>query len=145
MNCLVQALALQDEGDPGSLHGALYVTWNPERFESQRMLSVTEEAGDFLIRTLEDRGAVPGQAVRLVQTDTGVDLVLDTPDEDDGKFSHEDRLVLIVDRDTLGLLAGTKLDVEQAEGQEWLTLFQGENPCAAEDCSSCEGPSDSSE
>jgi Fe-S cluster assembly iron-binding protein IscA len=87
------------------------------------MLTLTEAAGAHLAELLAEKGCPNDTAVRLVCTDSGDSLILDSHKEGDTGIDHEGRTVLLLDSVASERLDGRKLDVEQAGGGAQLILI----------------------
>jgi len=77
------------------------------------MLTVTEEAARLMKQIIDDRGP-PYKVFRIVISEQGAELRLDTPDSHDTVFDHEGRTVLAVDERTSRRLGRRQLDVAPA-------------------------------
>ncbi len=76
------------------------------------MLNVTEAAGDYLNRVLDNANASPDTAVRLTVEQQSLTAALDNERPGDTTFDHEGRKVLLLDELASNALADSKLDVQ---------------------------------
>lgn len=89
------------------------------------MLTLTEAAGAYLSRILDDRECPEGVAVRFAYRDTEVSVSLDNEKPGDSKIEHQGRTVLLMDQNTADLLDGQTVDCEQTDTGETLFLRTG--------------------
>jgi hypothetical protein len=75
------------------------------------MLTMTEAAGGFLCKVLDDAHASPDTAVRVLIDGDALASTLDKPRPGDSTFVHEGRKVLVLDEQVSELLAERTLDV----------------------------------
>jgi len=83
------------------------------------MLTVSDIAAEELRKTLDEAEQEVGY--RLVSSDEGYRMQLDSPSEDDRIIEKEDRVVLMLSPDVDQQLTGVILDVEGRE-EKRLTL-----------------------
>lgn len=90
------------------------------------MLTMTPEAGSFLSHALTNMppGREEGHCFRLAQSDSGrIALTWSEQTEEDLALVHEDRTVLVVNRQLAEVLKGRRVDVEDGgKGGEGLVL-----------------------
>ncbi len=79
------------------------------------MLTLTEAAGGYLNKVLEEAKVPADTAVRLVVESDGLTSALDTPRPGDTAFDHEGRKVLLLDERASQLLAERTLDVQPTD------------------------------
>ena len=84
------------------------------------MLTVSETATEELRKTLDE--VPPDVAYRLVVSDDGYKLQLDSPSEGDRIIESEDRMVLMLAPGIDQELAGIVLDVNYLKGENKLSL-----------------------
>jgi Fe-S cluster assembly iron-binding protein IscA len=79
------------------------------------MITVTERAADALEELLTVNHAPPGHGVKLVPGDAGsVGLTIDAPSDGDEVVNRGDDPLLIVDRQIVVPLDGSRIDCETA-------------------------------
>lgn len=76
------------------------------------MLTMTEAAGGYLFRFLDETDASPDTAVRLVAAGEGIRPELDTERPGDAHLDHDGRKVLLLDPHASEMLAERTLDIE---------------------------------
>jgi Fe-S cluster assembly iron-binding protein IscA len=79
------------------------------------MMTLTEAAGGFLSKVLEEASAPPDTAVRLKVETNGLASTLDQPRPGDTTFNHDGRKVLLLDPAASQVLAGKKLDLQPTD------------------------------
>lgn len=79
------------------------------------MMNLTESAGGFLSKVLDEAQASPDTAVRLAVEGDGVQSTLDTVRPGDTTYNHEGRKVLLLDTRASRVLADRTLDVQPTE------------------------------
>jgi len=79
------------------------------------MLVLTEAAGDYLAKLLEETRAPREAAIRIVEERGDLKSRVDEPREGDETFNHSGRKVLVLDPKVSKALANSKLDIEEAE------------------------------
>jgi Fe-S cluster assembly iron-binding protein IscA len=85
------------------------------------MLNVTEPAAAHLANALSS--APEENAVRFVVQGNGqIASVLDSPREEDAKFEHDDRTVLVLDQQMSQLLGDKTLELKETEQGAQLVL-----------------------
>jgi len=84
------------------------------------MLSVSETATEELRKTLDEQP--PEVAYRMLMSDDGYMVRLDSPAESDRIIESEERMVLMLAPDIDQALAGVVLDVVEPENGDKLTL-----------------------
>jgi hypothetical protein len=77
------------------------------------MDGITEAAGEWLKKVLDEVKAPPEQCVRYKVTNEGAELKIDTQDPLDLAFDYEGRTVLVVDATSAENAAGRKLDFKE--------------------------------
>ena len=87
------------------------------------MFVMTEAAGGFLTRLLEEARAADDTAVRFVLEGERVTPMLDTVRAGDDVFAHAGRKVLIVDKGVSQALGSSVLDVEKTLNGSKLILM----------------------
>jgi hypothetical protein len=87
------------------------------------MFVMTEAAGGFLTRILQEAHATEDTAVRFVFEGEHVSPKLDTVQPGDDVFAHAGRKVLIVDKGVARLLGSSILDVEKTMNGSKLILM----------------------
>ncbi len=86
------------------------------------MLEVTDQAKAHLAELLEQSGADEEAAVRLTKGDSGLDLVLDTPQPGDQTVEHDGSTVLVLEQQLAELLGSRTLDISTEQEQAQLTI-----------------------
>lgn len=76
------------------------------------MLNITEAAGGYLSRLLDQADAPSDTAVRLVVANKGLTSALDQERPGDAIFEHEGRTVLLLDEEASRALSDRTLDLE---------------------------------
>jgi len=79
------------------------------------MLNLTEAAGGYLNKVLEEAQASPDTAVRLAVEGQGIASSLDTARPGDTTYDHEGRKVLLLDATASRVLAERTLDVHPTD------------------------------
>jgi Fe-S cluster assembly iron-binding protein IscA len=79
------------------------------------MLNLTEAAGGYLSKVLEEAKASPDTAVRLAVDGDGLESKLDTVRPGDTTYNHEGRKVLLLDTRASRVLADRTMDVQTTE------------------------------
>jgi hypothetical protein len=79
------------------------------------MFVLTEAAGGYLTRMLNDAGAPRGTAVRIVRKADHLKPELDEPRPGDQAYVHDGRQVLLLDPQVSKVLATSLLDVEDTQ------------------------------
>jgi Fe-S cluster assembly iron-binding protein IscA len=79
------------------------------------MLNITEAAGGYLSKVLDDANATPETAVRLVVQSSGLTAALDTERPGDAAIDHDGRKVLLLDAQASQVLADRTLDMQPTE------------------------------
>ena len=74
------------------------------------MDGITELAGEWLKKVLDDAQAPPEKGVRYKVTKEGAELKIDTQDPLDLTFDHGGRTVLLIDTTSAEAVAGLRLD-----------------------------------
>ena len=87
------------------------------------MFVMTEAAGGFLTRVLEEAHAAEDTAVRFVLEGEHLTPKLDTVQTGDDVFAHAGRKVLIVDKTVARALGSSILDVEKTMNGAKLILM----------------------
>jgi hypothetical protein len=87
------------------------------------MLVMTEAAGGFLTKILEEARATDDTAVRFVFEGERVTPMLDTVRPGDDVFAHAGRKVLLVDKGVAMALGSSVLDVEKTGNGSKLVLM----------------------
>ena len=87
------------------------------------MLVMTDAAGGFLTRVLQEARATDDTAVRFVLEGEKITPTLDTARPDDDVFAHAGRRVLIVDKGVAEALGSSVLDVEKTRQGNKLILM----------------------
>ena len=86
------------------------------------MFMLTEAAGLYLTRVLEDAKAPDDTAVRLVQEADALRPTLDQTRAGDTVFDHDGRHVLLLAPEVSQRLLSSRLDVQQTEQGPRLTI-----------------------
>jgi len=79
------------------------------------MLNLTEAAGGYLSKVLEDAQAPPDTAVRLAVEGQEISSTLDTARPGDTTYNHEGRKVLLLDDRASRVLAERTLDLQPTD------------------------------
>lgn len=79
------------------------------------MLNLTQAAGGYLSKVLEEASASPETAVRLAVEGEGLQSTLDTVRPGDTTYNHEGRKVLLLDTQASRVLANRTLDVQPTD------------------------------
>ena len=87
------------------------------------MLVMTDAAGGFLTRVLQEARATDDTAVRFVLEGEKITPTLDTARPGDDVFAHAGRRVLIVDKSVAEALGSSVLDVEKTLNGSKLILL----------------------
>ena len=87
------------------------------------MFVMTEAAGGFLTRVLEEARAAEDTAVRFLLEGERVTPTLDTVRAGDDVFAHAGRKVLVVDKGVSSALGSSVLDVEKTQNGSKLILM----------------------
>jgi hypothetical protein len=87
------------------------------------MFVMTEAAGGFLTRLLDEARATDDTAVRFILEGERVTPMLDTVRPGDDVFAHGGRKVLIVDKGVANALGSSVLDVERTQNGSKLILM----------------------
>jgi Fe-S cluster assembly iron-binding protein IscA len=87
------------------------------------MLAITDDAKELLRDVLEQRGE-PGQALRLCETDGGLEVTLGRAAEDDVTYDIDGREVLIVQRDLANKMDGTTIQREESRDGPRLAISE---------------------
>jgi hypothetical protein len=90
------------------------------------VLAVSDKAAQELRQTLDE--VATDVAFRLVSSEDGFVMRLDSPSEQDRVIESEERMVLMVAPDVDGKLSGVILDLQE-EDQPTLTLRRVEESC----------------
>jgi hypothetical protein len=90
--------------------------------KGEPMIEITERAGAILVESLQASGVGPDQGMRLQEHDSGIALNLDTPTENDHVLKHQERTVLIVDRELGDKFGDTVIDVGEGPTGPKLTI-----------------------
>jgi Fe-S cluster assembly iron-binding protein IscA len=87
------------------------------------MLTVTDNACEYLAKMLDEQEVPDGVAARCVVQSGQLTLVPDSAQPGDVVFKHEQRPVLIVNEELSEALKDREFDIEKSdEGEEQLTL-----------------------
>lgn len=87
------------------------------------MLSVTDNACEYLAKMLDEQEVPEGTAARCVVQSGQLTLVPDNEQPGDVVFKHQERPVLIVNEELSEALKDREFDIEKSEqGEEQLTL-----------------------
>jgi Fe-S cluster assembly iron-binding protein IscA len=85
------------------------------------MVNVTDYAASTLSQTLQENATKDGQVLRLAPAQEGLALVLDEEQDGDHVIVHEDRKVLVIEREIAESLSGSVIDaVETPEGRRFV-------------------------
>lgn len=76
------------------------------------MLNITNAAGGYLNRVLDETNATPDTAVRLLVAADGLKATFDTERPGDASLDHDGRKVLLLDEQASQVLAQRTLDVQ---------------------------------
>jgi len=79
------------------------------------MLTITEAAGGYLSKVLDDANAAPDTAVRLVVESNGLTAALDSERPGDASIDHDGRKVLLLDSQASQVLSERTLDVQATD------------------------------
>jgi len=79
------------------------------------MVTVTDNAKAHIADLLQQNEAPDGTAVRLVPAQQGLALAPDEPADDDTKFDHDGKTVLIMKPNIADQLDGRTIDVADTE------------------------------
>jgi hypothetical protein len=86
------------------------------------MIEVTERARAILVTSLEGSGVSPDQGMRLQEQENRMALNVDSPTENDHVVKHQDRTVLIVDRELGERFSDAVIDVGEGPTGPQLTI-----------------------
>jgi hypothetical protein len=86
------------------------------------MIEVTERARAILVTSLEGSGVSPDQGMRLQEQENRMALNVDTPTENDHVIKHQERTVLIVDRELGERFSDAVIDVGEGPTGPQLTI-----------------------
>lgn len=79
------------------------------------MLTLTEAAGAHLATLLDNSEAPDDAAVRIVMGEKGLALATDQPRAEDATYEHNDKTVLVLDKQVATALSDRTIDIEQTE------------------------------
>lgn len=79
------------------------------------MLTVTEEAKDFLMGVIDQNSLPEDKTIRLTAGPEGLGLAPDTPTDEDTTFEQDGRVVLAVADPIASQLADKSLSIDQTE------------------------------
>ena len=89
------------------------------------MLTVTDQAAQYLRESLTRKETDAPEALRIVQTEDGYQLTLDNPKDDDQVFEQEGQNYLLLDSAVGEALSDATLDVYESPQGLSLTLTAG--------------------
>ncbi len=78
------------------------------------MLKITNNAIKRLSATLREVAETPSDCLRIVVTDDGPELIVDQERPDDHTLERNERLLLVIDAETLEFFDGRVLEVDEA-------------------------------
>jgi Fe-S cluster assembly iron-binding protein IscA len=78
------------------------------------MLKITKAAVQRLKTTLHEVAEAPDDCLRIVVTDEGPELIVDQQRPEDHTLEREERLLLVIDPETMDHFAGRVLEVDEA-------------------------------
>lgn len=86
------------------------------------MLAVSQAAGDYLARLLVEADAPEDKCIRIASKGDHLTLQFDEHEPGDAAYSHDGKMVLVVDEALAQRLDGRQIAVEQHEGKSQLVL-----------------------
>lgn len=78
------------------------------------MLKITKDAVERLRTTLQEVAETPDDCLRIVVTEDGPELIVDQQRPEDHLLEREERLLLVIDPETMNHFQGRVLEFDEA-------------------------------
>ena len=86
------------------------------------MLTMTEQAGEYLTKLLDEAQAPEDKCIRLAAKGDHLVLQFASEEDSDATYMHGGRTVLVVEEGIAEKLDGQKVDIEKKDGKHHLVL-----------------------